>query len=216
MKAVKRLVAKLQSGVTPGKPNQRKGQTKSSWISPIFVWILVFFLRKASAIHISNFCSGMPLWKVHELTLLWFWFAGATPDTRWCNCFILQRNDRSQSYRQINQHPSLPWNLSGMFRRSASLALPYLKSFAAIPSVSLVRLGHTELQRFLVTWIAAWNCPCLGTFKTDSLLPTRRSGGRKMGTVFRNVRFFDVSRAVGIARFESVSESQPHRAIQCH
>ena len=34
--------------------------------------------------------------------------------------------------------------LSGMFRRSASLAIPHLKSFAAIPSVSLVQLGDTN------------------------------------------------------------------------
>ena len=81
--------------------------------------------------------------------------------------------------------------LSGMFRR-ASLAIPHLKSFAAIPSVSLAQLGHTnrsvflshESQRFLVTRIAAWNWPRLGTFKTNSLLQTRRSGGRKMGLCF--------------------------------
>ena len=36
-----------------------------------------------------------------------------------------------------------------MFRRSASLALPHLKSFAAIPSVSLVQLGHTNRSVFL-------------------------------------------------------------------
>ena len=36
------------------------------------------------------------------------------------------------------------WELSGMFCRSASLAIPHRKSFAAIPSVSLVLLGHTN------------------------------------------------------------------------
>ena len=40
-------------------------------------------------------------------------------------------------------------DLSGMFRRSASLAIPHLKSFAAIPSVSLVQLGHTNRSVFL-------------------------------------------------------------------
>ena len=30
--------------------------------------------------HISNFCSGMPLRKVHELAFLLVWFAGVTPD----------------------------------------------------------------------------------------------------------------------------------------
>ena len=34
--------------------------------------------------------------------------------------------------------------LSGMFRRSASLAILHRKSFAAIPSVSLALLGHTN------------------------------------------------------------------------
>ena len=34
--------------------------------------------------------------------------------------------------------------LGGMFRRSASLVIPHHKSFAAIPSVSLVLLGHTN------------------------------------------------------------------------
>ena len=41
------------------------------------------------------------------------------------------------------------FKLSGMFRRSASLAIPHLKSFAAIPSVSLVHLGHTNRSVFL-------------------------------------------------------------------
>ena len=40
-------------------------------------------------------------------------------------------------------------NLSGMFRRSASLAIPHLKSFAEIPSLSLVQLGHTNRNIFL-------------------------------------------------------------------
>ena len=33
---------------------------------------------------------------------------------------------------------------SGRFRHSASLAIPHRKSFAAIPSISLVLLGHTN------------------------------------------------------------------------
>ena len=36
-----------------------------------------------------------------------------------------------------------------MFRRSASLAIPHLKSFAAIPSVPLVQLRHTNRNVFL-------------------------------------------------------------------
>ena len=38
----------------------------------------------------------------------------------------------------------LACKLSGMFRRSASLAIPHRKRFAAIPSVSLVHLEHTN------------------------------------------------------------------------
>ena len=36
----------------------------------------MFFLRKTSTIHISNFCSGMPPGKVHELAFLWFGLPG--------------------------------------------------------------------------------------------------------------------------------------------
>ena len=59
----------------PGKPNQRKGQNEKFMNFAHFsceFWC--FFLRKTSTIHISNFCSGMPLRKVHELTFLWFGF----------------------------------------------------------------------------------------------------------------------------------------------
>ena len=35
-----------------------------------------FSLGKTSTIHISNFCSGMPPGKVHELTFLWFGLPG--------------------------------------------------------------------------------------------------------------------------------------------
>ena len=50
--------------------------------------------------------------------------------------------------------PGFSRKLSGMFRRSASLAIAHLKSFAAILSVSLVQLGHTNRSVFLVTRIA--------------------------------------------------------------
>ena len=42
-----------------------------------------------------------------------------------------------------------PGGLSGMLRHSASLAIPHLKSFAAIPSVSPMQLGHTNRNVFL-------------------------------------------------------------------
>ena len=45
-------------------------------IESLFVNILVFFLGKTSTIHISNFCSEMPLCKVHGLTFLWFGLPG--------------------------------------------------------------------------------------------------------------------------------------------
>ena len=41
-----------------------------------FRWILVFFLRKTSTIHILNFYSGMPLRNVHEQAFLWFGVPG--------------------------------------------------------------------------------------------------------------------------------------------
>ena len=102
-----------------------------------------------------------------------------------------------------------------MFRRSASLAIPHHKSFAAIPSVSLVSLG---------TRIATSNChtnrsvklPSFTHFQDQFLTTNKEKRGKKIGPVFRKLCVFDVSRAVGIARFESVSESQPHRTIQCH
>ena len=46
-----------------------------------------------------------------------------------------------------------------------------------------------ESQRQIVTRIAASNCPRLGTFKTNSLLPTRRSGGRETGLCFARYVF---------------------------
>ena len=82
----------------------------------------------------------------------------------------------------------LTLHLSGMFRRSASLAIPHRNSFAAIPSLSLGSLG---------TRIAASNChtnrsvklPSFRHFKTNFLLPTRRSGGRKAGLCFARFVF---------------------------
>ena len=105
--------------------------------------------------------------------------------------------------------------LSGMFRRSASLALPHLKSFAAIPSVSLVQLGHTNRSVFCHTNRSV-KLPSFRYFQDRFLTTNKEKWGRKNGPVVSQRLCFDVSRAVGIARFESVSESQPHRAIQCH
>ena len=71
-----------------------------------------------------------------------------------------------------------------MFRRSASLAIPHRKSFAAILSLSLVLFGHTNRNVKLSHESQHEIAPCFGTFKTSSLLPTRRSGGRKTGLCF--------------------------------
>ena len=76
-----------------------------------------------------------------------------------------------------------------MFRRSASLAILHLKSFAAIPSVSLVRLGHTNRNVFLshesqreIALVEALSrpIPCC----------QKEKWGKQNGSVFRNVCVF--------------------------
>ena len=76
--------------------------------------------------------------------------------------------------------------LSGMFRRSALLAIPYRKSFAPIPSLSLGSLG---------TRIATSNChtnrsvklPSLRHFQDQFLTTNKEKWGEKNGPVFRRV-----------------------------
>ena len=64
----------------PGKPNQRKGQNdKFMNFAHFFVWILVFFLRKTSTIHIELSLRNAPA-KSSWTDLSLVWFAGATPD----------------------------------------------------------------------------------------------------------------------------------------
>ena len=65
----------------PGKKSQRKGQHNRFMNFAHFVNSGVFSLGKQARFTL-NFCSGMPLRKVHELTFLWFGLPGATPDTR--------------------------------------------------------------------------------------------------------------------------------------
>ena len=80
------------------------------------------------------------------------------------------------------------------------------------------------LPRFLGHTIAASNChtnrsvklPSFRDFQDQFLAANKAKWGKKTGPVFRKVCVVDISRAVGISRFESVSESQPHRTIQCH
>ena len=94
-----------------------------------------------------------------------------------------------------------------MFRRSTSLAIPHLKSFATIPSVSLVQLGHTNRSVFLshesqresaLFWVLSRPIPYYQQGKV----------GKNHGPVFRNVCVFDVSRAVDIAK----SNPYPNRS----
>ena len=59
----------------PGKPNQRKGQNKKFMNFAHFCEFWCFSLGKQARFTL-NFCSGMPLRKVHELTFLWFGLPG--------------------------------------------------------------------------------------------------------------------------------------------
>ena len=70
-------------GVAPANQTKESAKTKSSWISPIFSWILVFFPRKTSTIHIELLFRNAPAessWT--DLSLVWF--AGATPEILPC------------------------------------------------------------------------------------------------------------------------------------
>ena len=55
----------------PSKPNQRKGQNEKFMNFAHFCEFWCFSLRKQARFTL-NFCSGMPLRKVHEVTFLWF------------------------------------------------------------------------------------------------------------------------------------------------
>ena len=59
----------------PGKPNQRKGQNEKLMNFAHFCEFWCFSLGKQAQFTL-NFCSGMPLRKVHELTFLWFGLPG--------------------------------------------------------------------------------------------------------------------------------------------
>ena len=61
---------------SPRQTKPKKGPKRKVHEFRPFLWILVFFLRKTSTIHISNFSSGAPLRQVHELTFLWFGLPG--------------------------------------------------------------------------------------------------------------------------------------------
>ena len=59
----------------PGKPNQRKGQNEKFMNFAHFCEFWCFSLGKQARFTL-NFCSRIPLWKVHELTFLWFGLPG--------------------------------------------------------------------------------------------------------------------------------------------
>ena len=90
-------------------------------------------------------------------------------------------------------------DLSGMFRRSASLAIPHLKSIAAITSVSLVQLGHTNCNVFLSH--ESQREIALEHFQDRFLTANRENGEKKTVLCVRKVCVFDVSQAVGTAQF---------------
>ena len=59
----------------PSKPNQIKGQNEKFMNFAHFCEFWCFSLGKQARFTL-NFCSGMPLRKVHELTFLWFGLPG--------------------------------------------------------------------------------------------------------------------------------------------
>ena len=67
------LTVRLRS--RPGKPNQRKGQNEKFIKFAHFCEFWCFSLGKQARFTL-NFCSGMPLQKIHELTFLWFGLPG--------------------------------------------------------------------------------------------------------------------------------------------
>ena len=75
-------------------------------------------------------CNKIPYQSLHSLNALPSFSEKALLFTDFC--FV------------ASPSPNSVPRLSGMFRRSASLAIPHRKSFAAIPSVSLVLRGHTN------------------------------------------------------------------------
>ena len=98
-----------------------------------------------------------------------------------------------------------------MFRRSASLAIPHISQKFRSETVPLPSfLGHTN-RSVKLPHESQREAARVYQFLTAN----KEKGGKKNGPVFRRVCAFDVSRAVGIARFRSVSKSQPHRTMQC-
>ena len=68
----------------PGKPQPKKGPKRKVHEFRPFLWILVFFLRKTSTIHIEFLFRNAPA-KSSWTDLSLVWFAGATPDKKCWN-----------------------------------------------------------------------------------------------------------------------------------
>ena len=102
-------------------------------------------------------------------------------------------NHNSRSNSWSHSHNGWEWlhrfsfdpAAAGMFRRSASLAIPHLKSFATIPSVSLVQLGHTNRSVFL----SHVKLPSFRHFQDQFLTTNKEKCGKKNGPVFAMFAF---------------------------
>ena len=84
----------------------------------------------------------------------------------------------------------MPGELSGMFRRSPSLAIPHRKSFAAIPSVSLALLGHTNRNVLVSHTNRSVKLPSFRHFQDRFLTTNRKKRREENGPLFRKVCVF--------------------------
>ena len=98
------------SGVAPANQTKKRAKRKVHEFRP-FLWILVFFLRKTSTIHIELLFRNTPA-KSSWTDLSLVWFAGATPEnpkdcfeTIFRTCFGILRPER---------HGRLSWRLFGI------------------------------------------------------------------------------------------------------
>ena len=107
----------------PGKPNQRKGQNEKFMNLAHSCEFWCFSLGKQARFTL-NFCSGIPLWKVHELAFFWFGLPG------WLLTMFLKRAFRHARVRFWNARfrPSklltiVPGSLGNLFLSKATPGL---------------------------------------------------------------------------------------------
>ena len=130
----------------PGKPNQRKGQNEKFMNFAHFCEFWCFSLGKQARFTL-NFCSGMPLRKVHELTFLWFDLPG--PLLKLIRRFsdVLRANlEGAEENRTLRKHPfgrrlprttpsPLLWRaLKKLFLLTCTRALPHTHTHPAVPA----------------------------------------------------------------------------------